>query len=187
METSGVVPSSIRTYTGIYFTPLEPRVEDVRIEDIAHALSQLNRFCGHSRKPYSVAEHSVRAAALVPKEDQLWALLHDAAEIYGINDLAAPLKNTHEFAFYRDVEERIQEVVFERFGLLGDRPESVKLADLTMVSTEARDLMGVADPAAEWHLPPPLERRIVPWSPEVAEIRFLSLFERLYGPAEAIA
>lgn len=45
----------IQTYTGVKFYPLDPVAEDIRIEDIAHALSMICRFNGHSKQFYSVA------------------------------------------------------------------------------------------------------------------------------------
>ncbi len=38
----------IQTYTGKQFWPLDPRPEDVDIEDIANALSNLGRYAGHT-------------------------------------------------------------------------------------------------------------------------------------------
>lgn len=40
----------LRTYTGKRFYPLDPRIEEIDIEDIAHALSMLCRFGGHCRE-----------------------------------------------------------------------------------------------------------------------------------------
>ncbi len=37
---------------------------EVSVQDVAHALSQINRFTGHARRPYSVAEHSLLAAQI---------------------------------------------------------------------------------------------------------------------------
>src|ERR1017187_10636100 len=73
---------SITTFSGIHFWPLLPNPADIRIEDIAHALSNQCRFAGHAREFYSVAEHSVRVSQLCPPEDALWGLLHDASEAY---------------------------------------------------------------------------------------------------------
>src|SRR5487761_1741512 len=42
----------IATFTGRAFWPLDPRPEDVVIEDIAHALSMLCRYGGHCRRFY---------------------------------------------------------------------------------------------------------------------------------------
>ena len=62
-----------QTYTGRAFHALDPRADEVFIEDIAHALALQCRFGGHCRVPYSVAEHSVRVSWLVGRlaEDKL--------------------------------------------------------------------------------------------------------------------
>ena len=49
----------ILTFTGRRVWPLDPRPEDICIEDIAHALALTCRFTGHCREFYSVAQHSV--------------------------------------------------------------------------------------------------------------------------------
>ena len=67
-----------------------------RIEDIAHALAQINRYTGHAARPYSVAEHSMLVCDIVRAKGlnahaQLLALLHDAHEAY-CGDVASPIK-----------------------------------------------------------------------------------------------
>jgi len=93
----------IRTASGIAFDLFSPKVEDVRIADIAHALARLTRYTGHGRagKHFSVAEHSVRvchyAMRVRPHDDhesRAWhwaALLHDAHEAF-VGDVTSPLK-----------------------------------------------------------------------------------------------
>jgi hypothetical protein len=81
----------IQTYSGRQFWPLDPRVEDVHLEDIAHALSNVCRYTGHVREFYSVAEHSVHVSWSCEPEDALWGLLHDASEAY-LADMARPVK-----------------------------------------------------------------------------------------------
>jgi hypothetical protein len=49
----------IVTYTSKQFYITDPHPDDVDIIDIAHALSMLCRYGGHSAKFYSVAQHSV--------------------------------------------------------------------------------------------------------------------------------
>lgn len=68
------------------------------IEDIAHSLSIQNRFIGHTKHPYSVAQHCVNCVAVAidvykinDSEFLLNLLMHDAAEAY-IGDIISPVK-----------------------------------------------------------------------------------------------
>jgi len=81
----------ILTRTGRRFDLLAPKADQVSTLDIAHALSQLCRFNGHTSRHYSVAQHSLLVASIVPAEHQLAALLHDATEAY-VGDMTRPLK-----------------------------------------------------------------------------------------------
>ena len=83
----------IMTYTGGQFYPLDPRPDEINITDIAHGLSQLNRYCGQAEFPWSVAQHSIAMSYLVPQEHALACLLHDASEAY-MADLPRPLKKS---------------------------------------------------------------------------------------------
>ena len=49
----------VQTRTGLAFDLLEPTPDMVEAMDIAWSLSLINRFNGHSRYPYSVAQHCV--------------------------------------------------------------------------------------------------------------------------------
>lgn len=55
------------TYEGREFYPLDPRAEDVSIDDIAHSLSMQCRFNGHCRYFYSVGQHSILVHDLVER------------------------------------------------------------------------------------------------------------------------
>ena len=102
----------ILTYTGRWFYPLEPRVEDVDIRDIAHALSLICRFTGHVIYPYSVAQHSVAVARLCPKDIAIFGLLHDSAEAY-ITDVAHPIKSTFRIGerTFASIENNIRDTI----------------------------------------------------------------------------
>lgn len=132
----------IITYTGRRFYPIDPREEDINIEDIAHSLSLLNRFTGHTKFPYSVAQHSYDVSyALekwhdVDKSVQLAGLLHDASEAY-VNDLARPLKRM--LPDYTAVENKILDVIDHKFNV-DTRANIVKLADSRALVTEAPSL-----------------------------------------------
>ncbi len=70
----------LQTYSGIAYWPLDPRPEEVTIEDIAHHLSLICRFGGAVRRFYSVVEYSVLVSRVGPPVYALQCLLHDATE-----------------------------------------------------------------------------------------------------------
>jgi len=91
MVPSNVDDAFLPTCTGRRVNILNPRPEDIDIEDIAQALSHTCRFAGHVPAFYSVAQHSLLASELLDARTALWGLLHDAAEAY-LHDLTRPLK-----------------------------------------------------------------------------------------------
>ena len=131
-------PVHIHTFSGIAFDLCDPRPEMVCLEDIVHSLSLMNRFNGAARFPYSVAQHSLHVAELLPPELRLDGLLHDAAEAY-IGDMVSPLKRI--MPEYRAVEARIHAVVAEVFGLLHPEPPAVKHADLAVLAAEREQVL----------------------------------------------
>lgn len=170
--------SWMQVYSGRPFWPLDPRPEEVHVEDVAHALAYQCRFAGHViSAPYSVAEHSVRCSWIVPPEHALQALLHDATEAYLV-DVPRPLKPY--LTNYAEIEARLWTVIAERFGVPVELAAEVKLADEVMLATEKRDLMAPSE--LPWGpLPEPLAGRIVPWDVEVARGQFLARFAELGG------
>lgn len=175
--------------TGRRFYPLDPRPEDVTIEDIAHALSNVCRWGGRVREFYSVAQHSVHVAQIVERTHPhraLHGLLHDAAEAY-LGDIPTPLKkglrmkvNGETTMAIRDVESGILEVIAAKFGMreffrIGP---AVHRADALALATEARDLMG----GLTWPgMVETNEPTIEPLSPRAARTQFLGMFRRLTG------
>jgi hypothetical protein len=162
---------------------MRPRVRDVFVPDIAHALSLICRFTGHVDVFYSVAEHSVRLSRVLranqyPVDDCLWGLLHDASEAY-LADIPSPMKRTPAFAFYREAEAKVMACIVSALGLPPNEPECVKQADSLMLETEARDLMPRRE-ADEWpHCHEPAKWVILPWSSKRAEIEFLDTYQML--------
>ena len=167
----------IQTYTGIKFWPLDPRANEVCIEDIAHALSLQCRFAGHCKTFYSVAEHCIRVSRICYGDDSLWGLLHDASEAYLV-DIPRPVKHSPEMRHYRVFEKLVQTVICRRFGLPLQEPASVKAADRIILHTEARDLMSPLHP--DWlDRGLALPETITPMSPSEARHIFLARFYSL--------
>ena len=173
----------IQTNSGVAFWPLDPRPEEIRIEDIAHALAHQCRFSGHTREFYSVAEHSVRVSLMCDPRDALWGLLHDASEAY-LQDVARPIKQLPAMAEYRNAEERLQKVIGLKFGLHRQQPDSVSIADKIMLGIEARDLMAPQQPGWEKWLAligDRTEQITTTHYPPAAKAMFLAQFEILTG------
>lgn len=168
------------TYTGKVYTPLAPKPEDVRIADIAHALSMICRYGGAVRWFYSVAEHSVHVSHMVPPEQALEALLHDASEAY-CGDLITPIKCSGMLEEYRRMERRNDVAVRIRFGLPHEESVCVKKADTDIRETEWLTLMPPIPPEIRWEWPGELnpEVHLKLWCPSVAEDMFLDRFRQL--------
>ena len=118
---------------------------DIKIEDIAHALSQICRWNGHSKYHYSVAQHSVMVSKRIEElggtvKEQLFGLLHDASEAY-ICDIPKPVK-----AFLHDyikIESSLQSVAYEQ--LVGSTPDEkeqkiVDKVDFEVLVKEAQEI-----------------------------------------------
>lgn len=170
----------MQTYTGKQFWPLDPRPEEVNIEDIAHALSHQCRYGGHCLRFYSVAEHSVHLARAVPYYAKAWALMHDAAEAYLV-DVPRPIKGS--LPEYKAIEARLLEVIAKRFGLTGEVPEMVSTYDNRILLDEQKALM--SKPPAPWNVPgKPLGISIDAWGPDAAKQQFLRAFDQIFGCLE---
>ena len=128
----------MRTFTGKRYYPIDPRAEDVELEDIAHSLSMQCRYCGHSSRFYSVAEHSVHVSYMVPQEHALAGLFHDATEAY-LHDISRPLKG--HLVGYHALEAKNWGVIAEKFSLPTELHESIHQADIDVCQTEMAVLM----------------------------------------------
>jgi hypothetical protein len=167
----------IQATSGQKVYPLAPRPEEIRLEDLAHAMAALARFVGHTRRPYSVAQHSVHVAQQVSWQNVRWALLHDAAEAY-LGDVAAPLKRQADFAAYRAAEARMMAAICERFGLPLEEPPEVKRADRATLLAEFRDLTAHrTGPNMPEPNPEPFKRTIRPMTARVAEAYWLNAWD----------
>lgn len=128
----------IQTYSGQYFDYREPEKYHYEIYEIAHALSHQARFTGHTLFHYSVAQHSVLVARLVPPELKLTALLHDASEAYLV-DIPRPLKAL--LPDYAYLEARTMSAIAKYYGLTFPFPEAIKRADNMLLLAEKQQLL----------------------------------------------
>lgn len=120
-----------------------PQLDDFNIDDIAHNLALLPRFCGNTSRPISVAEHSMLVMEIVEANngdpaEMLQALLHDATEAY-IGDIPAPVKQL--IPEVRDYEKKVLwPVIAKRFDLEPELSTRVQKADWVAFFVEAKSL-----------------------------------------------
>lgn len=164
----------IRTFTGRQFWPLAPRAKDVSILDIAHSLAINNRYTGHTRVPFSVAQHCCLVSDILPQPLKLCGLMHDGSEGY-LADIATPVKI--QLSEYGPAEERLMHVLAEVFEFEWPMPPEVKEADRRLLVTEQRDLMSYVHPPFAHIIP--LPKRITAWGWRKSEREFLKRFNQL--------
>lgn len=165
----------METFTGLMVDPLHIHPDEIRIEDIAHALALQCRYNGHCKHFYSIAQHSVLVSDFSDFSLGLFGLLHDAAEAY-LGDMITPLKNV--MLQYKPCEKAIQRSVFGKFcGRLPNDTERQQLVDVDtgVLLAEAHHLMPSKGIGWRDNVKP---IRIDPifWSPEMAERNFLRTF-----------
>jgi uncharacterized protein len=166
------------TFSGRRIDPLNLQPGDINIEDIAHSLSLLCRFGGHTTSFYSVAQHSVRVARALPPELWLEALLHDATETY-LQDLIRPIKR--QLPQYSVLEQRVWNTLAFRYNLNSHLSSEIIYVDNACLKSEIAQFLpspGREEELAnsywdEFEALPPADHS---WSPGEAEGYFLMLY-----------
>ncbi len=140
------MPSYIHTYSGRKFCPLDPKIEDIYIEDIAHALSLMTRANGHYKRFYSVGQHSINCYKEAKGRNYsefvcLACLLHDGSEAY-LSDITTPVKTYLEE--YKIIEKKLQDTIYRKYlgrELKEDEKSLVKSVDRCVLHFEFKELM----------------------------------------------
>ena len=183
----------IPTHTGNGFFVINPKAEEVRIEDVAYGLAYKYRYGGQV-EPITIAEHSILVSLIIeilwPKSKKMMAgLFHDACVAYTY-DIQAPVRKfvkvqmpNGELMDWRDLERKINQVVGRALGL--DRyywtAEEVQAADILALALEKAQCPSIKD--RNWGLPPiPSEvehLKVRCDTPDVAFKMFLDRMESL--------
>lgn len=136
----------VETFSGRYVDTGNPSPESICIEDIAHALSSICRFGGHSLRFYSVAEHAVFVSRRIESEGYnsgvvMQGLHHDDAEAY-LGDIPRPLKALLQ-PIYGLLSKQMDEAISVSLGLSNhaEYASLVKEADNFALLVEANHLM----------------------------------------------
>ncbi len=173
--------SSITTYTGKHFDPLNPDISMVDIRDVAHALSMLCRGNGHVKSFFSVGQHCINAAREATargysKRVILACLLHDAGECY-LSDVPRPFKQM--LPEYIQAEDALLDLIYEKFlgnKLSAEEKLLVKSVDNDLLYYDLKFLLNEVLEIPAPQLQIELNYTFVPF--EVVEQTFLELFEQ---------
>jgi hypothetical protein len=114
--------------------------DDFTIEYLAHTLSLVNRYGGHTTRPFNVALHSILVSLLLPGYAQFEGLTHDLTEGTGIGDLVNPVKKF--CSEYRIIEDFIRLQLSRIYGFSAIESRIVKAADVRAWQLEDHFLRG---------------------------------------------
>lgn len=185
------------TFTGLRYDPAYFTLGDVRLEDIGRALSNICRYNGAIKCHYSVAQHSVILAHVVPALlnqrghfppddfEYLYhahacaALMHDASEAY-MADYIAPIKDDMSMAGVpvRELEQNIQTKIFSYFGMDISLLETVEEFDKRITENE-KDFLYLMRETSPQKYPPLDGVQIEKWTPEFAYEKFMQTAHQL--------
>lgn len=175
----------IQTFKRHKFWPLNPRLQDIDIEDIAHGLAGEGRFTNQIKSVYSVAQHSCMVSWLLRDWGagimvQFQGLMHDADEAY-LPDLARPVKHQRFMEPYRRAGKRLQRLIFRKYGLPINELPIVKAADSYLLSIEAQQLFKGGPLPGWWRKLDKVNSsiKILVLDHDTAEQTFLEEFKRL--------
>lgn len=120
-------------------------INSIVLDDILHSLSNINRYLGHTEKPFSVAEHTLLCFTLAEElgytpRELLLVLVHDFTEAY-VGDCPSPLKRM--LPKFSRIEANVEEAIYKRFNIEPPTEEEyvkVKQIDITALYLEMRDL-----------------------------------------------
>ena len=183
---------------------LDPKEEDISLDDIAYSLARINRFTGHSNT--TVAQHSVSVMLALYHQPEfpaslmdwpgtlvatrnskalLIALMHDAHEAY-TGDISLPMKTAiGKCAFQRVtygqvenpvtlVKRGLQHVIHRAFDL----PQVVPMVLRTAIEVADKKMLEIeVTMERDWN--------ITPWGTQEAEHRFYRIAHALMIPSGA--
>ncbi len=160
----------IETWNCVKFYPLDPRPEEIVLEDIAISLSRQCRYLGHIDYHYSIAQHCVLLHDYIEAPHKKQMLMHDGSEAY-LCDIPRPIKPL--LTNYKEIEYKLQTMIYQKYGI--DIVEHPRVSDLDrrIVLDEKKALKSKSDTV--WNIPGgPLGIEVVQWSQARAYDEFMS-------------
>lgn len=165
----------IQSVSGKRLDILSLKPENICLDDIAHSLSNICRFNGHTKYNYSVAQHSVLFYRYMKRQGyslriRKQALMHDAPE-YIIGDITSPLKQIIK-PIIKPIEANIWKAIAAKYDINPELNQVVKRGDLSILFNERQSLFTKLIEWG-WSVSPLSGVRIIPWSHSRAKKAFL--------------
>jgi len=115
------VHPTLITISDVELDLINPNPDDIKLYDIVHGLSHINRYFGQTIIPFSVAHHTLAIMVYLQEIDapvavRQAALIHDFAE-FALGDVIAPLKSiiAPPGSFYEVLTLRWEDAICQRF------------------------------------------------------------------------
>jgi len=150
--------SKVELYSGTLIDVLDPNPDDFKLRDICHGLSNLCRFGGHTKRFYSVLEHTINCYHEAVSRDYninelKMVFFHDFSESLGLSDIPTPVKK--QLPAYYIIEENFQKKIYEKFGVdMNDQViDRLNEVDYDCAVYEARYLMPCKAEDERWSPP----------------------------------
>lgn len=150
------------TYSGRLIDVLNVEAADISFLDIAHSLSNIQRFNGGATRSLSVARHSLNVSNIVLEDtgsrvSALYGLLHDAHE-YITGDITTPIKAAIKKLSNGDPLGVLQNSIDRAIFSAANLPDimdarihhAVKIADEKALSYEVKNF--IAPTSYDWGL-----------------------------------
>lgn len=182
----------IQTYTGRAVDLVDPKPETIYLDDIVWSLSMICRYTGHTRRFYSVLEHSCHVSDYLLRVAPAHApggLMHDTPEGYG-GDMSYPMQlaiGEPARSVIKALHRRVWVAISTSLDVHPDIEHPlVKDADRRILLDERDAILG--PPPIPWEIESAerLGVTIEGWSPERARREFLTRYATLFGRPEVL-
>lgn len=164
----------IATASGQLLDLENPKIEQIRPEDIACSLANMPRFNGHLSQFYTVAQHCCHVHDIVAEthpDYALTALLHEITEYAGLGDIADPFK---QLVVNQAELDKIEKKLCNVLGLICPFPLVIKWVDKRMCDTEAWAFHKcLSKENLKKYFPDPFEFQLTTWPRERAYTEFM--------------
>ena len=170
------------TYSGkhVLTFPHTPRRNDIDIEDIIQGLSNQCKYFGQTKSFYSIAQHCLHVASLLPEKLRPAALIYTASSAY-----IGESQNCFQLPTMKRYVSRLEAAIANRFSvpIAHFEDDQFVRAHRCVLLTERRDVIpeltiSFSVLASEFRLVKPMKKFIVCLSPEESKRQYRNALKK---------